>query len=383
LNRATSTIRNAFSDAYDFQAKSLFVATWNRVNKWKGEDSNDRNNEENTFQVAISSDGEASYVELLYPSNGIQWVQADVGESGLPDIRARAGFVSSDGRYTLLKGSGTDRVRYLSETSNCGQNGRFLYRVGKLHEDESVVEPDNINERVESEKPTSCSNGGRLLCHSSAMCEDKRDRSGFCCKCKDDFYGNGYSCIRNNIPIRVTGTISSNIGGSGSVSSSLQSYVVMVDGRAYTAISGLDGNLGPKIQLLEIIGGVIGWLFAKPIGQTLNGYQITGGKFNHTSTIRFQSGENLRISQHYTGLNLWDQLATEIDISGDIPFIHEGVKVSMDDFIEEYTASSPNSIQAVTHHKMQLSSGDPDIEFTVYQEVCNFHLTVSKHFFEF
>lgn len=381
LNRAASVVRSAFTDASDFSAKSLFVVTWNRVGKWKGDKSDDRSNEFNTFQVAIISSGEVSYVEFLYPQNGIQWVQAEAGESGLPDIRARAGFVASDERHTLLKGSGSDRVRHLTETSNYGQNGRWIYRVGKLADDKNVEQPDNLRIPEQTHTATSCSSGGRLQCHSSATCEDLVGKPGFCCKCREGYYGNGLSCIKNSVPIRVTGAIGGHIGTT-SASSSLQAYIVMVDGRSYTAISGVTGGLGPKMQLLEIIGGVIGWLFAKPIGETLNGYQVTGGKFNHTSEIRFESGESLHISQHYTGLNLWDQLAAEIEISGDVPEVREGIKVSMDDFIEEYTSSSSGSISSVSRHKISLTSGE-NIEYTIYQTVrsiiCCYTINIKKH----
>lgn len=61
-------------------------------------------------QLAVISNNEESFVQYLYPQNGINWIQAEVGESGLPDIRARAGFVAADGRFTLLKGSGSDNV---------------------------------------------------------------------------------------------------------------------------------------------------------------------------------------------------------------------------------------------------------------------------------
>lgn len=365
LSRASSTIREAFSNASDFSAQSLFIATWSNVPKWRGE-SRERLYEKNTFQVAVISNAESSYVEFLYPQGGLQWVQAENGESGLPDIRARAGFILSDGRYIALKGSGTDRVRHLSETSNAGQPGRWLYRVGKLAEGASVEEPDNVSHQEEPSQALTCASGGRLQCHSSATCEDTQD--GFCCKCKDGYYGNGNSCILNNIPIRVTGSITGHIGST-SIASQLQAYVVMVDGRSYTAVSALTGDLGPKVQLLQIIGGVIGWIFAKPVGPTLNGYQITGGKFNHTSNVRFQTGENLLIIQRFIGLNLWDQLAAEIEISGDVPTVHEGVKVSMDEFVEEFTSSGPNSIQSVSSHKIQLSSGEPDIAYTIYQDV--------------
>lgn len=365
LNRASNVVRGAFSDATNFRASSLLVVTWGNVPKWRGE-SRARSNELNTFQAAVISNEEESYVEFLYPQGGLQWVQAETGESGLPDIRAQAGFIAPDGRLHSLKGSGTDKARYLSEESNYGQNGRWLYRVGKLSEGENVEEPDNTQQIEETAQPLTCASGGRLQCHSSATCQDVQD--GFCCKCKDGFYGNGLSCIRNSVPIRLTGSITGHISST-SITAQIQSYIVMVDGRSYTAISTLNGELGTKVQLLEVVGGVIGWLFAKPVGQILNGYQITGGKFNHTSNIRFTTGENLHITQRYIGLNPWDQLAAEIEISGDVPAIHEGVKVTMDDLVEEYTTSGPNSIESVANHKIQLSSGEADIEYQIYQTV--------------
>lgn len=45
--------------------------------------------------MAIIIDEFETYVQFLYPINGLNWVQGDVGESGLPDVRAQAGFVSS------------------------------------------------------------------------------------------------------------------------------------------------------------------------------------------------------------------------------------------------------------------------------------------------
>lgn len=64
----------------------------------------------NTYQVAISSNGTHSFVELLYPENGIQWIQAESHPSGLPDAKAQAGFMS-EGRITTLQGSGTDQIQ--------------------------------------------------------------------------------------------------------------------------------------------------------------------------------------------------------------------------------------------------------------------------------
>lgn len=53
-----------------------------------------------------------TYVQYLYPAGGLNWIQGDIGESGLPDVRAQAGFVSEDGRFYSLKESGTDKVYY-------------------------------------------------------------------------------------------------------------------------------------------------------------------------------------------------------------------------------------------------------------------------------
>lgn len=53
----------------------------------------------------------------MYPSNGIQWLQGDQGESGLPDIRAQAGFVAEDGRFFTVTGSGTDNVSFKCENT--------------------------------------------------------------------------------------------------------------------------------------------------------------------------------------------------------------------------------------------------------------------------
>jgi nidogen (entactin) len=376
LMRASNVIRSAYTDASSFQAKHLLVATWSNVPKWRSnENRNERSYERNTFQVAIISSAEETYVEYLYPQGGLQWVQAETGDSGLPDIRARAGFVLTDGRNFELKGSGTDKVRHLTETSNYGQPGRWLYRIGKLTDDENLKEPDNVPAQPEDSNPTNCANGGRFSCHSSATCQDNSNGYGFICKCKDGYYGNGYSCIKNSVPIRVTGSVTGHIG-TDQIQSQVQSYIVTSDGKSYTALSSIGSEIGTKLQLLQVIGGVIGWVFAKPVGSILNGYQITGGKFNHSSNIRFDSGENLQITQRYTGLNLWDQLAVEIEISGDVPNIHEGVKVTMEDFFEEFSLSSSDTISVVSNHRAQLSSGEPDISYTIYQTVRSFSFVI-------
>ena len=69
----------------------------------------------NTFQVAVISSDDDTYVEFLYPENGIQWIKGTGTASALPDALAQAGFISADGRMYTLKGSGTDQVLNLHE----------------------------------------------------------------------------------------------------------------------------------------------------------------------------------------------------------------------------------------------------------------------------
>lgn len=68
----------------------------------------------NTYQAAISSNGTHSYVELLYPRDGIQWIQAESHPNGLPDAKAQAGFMS-EGRIYALTGSGTDQIQNIDK----------------------------------------------------------------------------------------------------------------------------------------------------------------------------------------------------------------------------------------------------------------------------
>lgn len=55
-------------------------------------------------------DDEDTFVQFIYPTGGLNWLQGDIGPLGLPDIRAQAGFVAEDGRSFNLDGSGTENV---------------------------------------------------------------------------------------------------------------------------------------------------------------------------------------------------------------------------------------------------------------------------------
>ena len=136
IKRASVLIQKHFSTGRGFEAKDLFIVTWDDVGFF--DQGNDKVrllcyfvffsvwpaklilslvsvSQGNTFQVVIATNGQDSFVMFAYPDNGIQWIQGVGKNPNLPDARAQAGFVSGDGRYYLLEGSGSDQVSNLNK----------------------------------------------------------------------------------------------------------------------------------------------------------------------------------------------------------------------------------------------------------------------------
>ncbi|KAF7287931.1 hypothetical protein GWI33_000273 [Rhynchophorus ferrugineus] len=291
LQRATENIRESFLSSYDFEATSIFVVTW-------------------------SSD-----------------------ESGLPDARAQVGLLSGQEESFILPGSGTEQVKNLERWTNIELNGQFLYRV----DGKKVQEPDGYTYASSAEQHNTCSSTP-TACHSHARCHDYEE--GFCCQCKEGFYGNGKYCVKDDAPIRVAGKVNGKLNGEILESLDLQAYVVLNDGRAYTAISKIPKSISDDAKTLQILGGFIGYLFAKPVRGALNGFQLTGGHCNHSSIITYpHTNQVVKINQEYEGLDVYDQLRVNIHIDGSIPTIPAGAKVDIDEYSEQYTHTAEGVLQ--------------------------------------
>ncbi|XP_018362024.1 PREDICTED: nidogen-2 isoform X2 [Trachymyrmex cornetzi] len=352
LARAGGLIRSAFKDANNFMPTHVFLATWMDVGYY-----NERNDKVNTYQVAISSNGTHSFVELLYPENGIQWIQGESHPNGLPDAKAQAGFMSEGKMYTL-RGSGTDQIQNVDKWSNVNRPGQWLFQVGPIDEGENIKTPDNIEDTMTMQQAASCRTGA-TTCHSKATCIDYE--IGFCCSCKQGYFGNGKSCQPNDVPLRVIGRISGTLNGVEFPSRDLQCYVQTKDGRTYTALSRVSEEIGASFQLLGNLGGIIAWLFAKPVSDTENGYELTGGLFNHTAELNFpSSGDKVTIRSNYLGLDVFGQLKMEAEIMGSVPHLERDTRVDYGDYDELYTRAQPGVIRSQSERTCKLLRGGGD-----------------------
>ncbi|XP_039956515.1 nidogen [Bactrocera tryoni] len=364
LQKATNLVNYAYPEKAQFVADKLIVATWKNVGHFSA-----KNDKLNTFQVALIANEEETFVHFIYAYNGINWLQGETGALGLPDIRAQAGFVAEDGRHYYIDGSGTDSARFtFTENSNIGVPGVWLFHVGALNETGNVEVPIDQEDLNAIPQAETCADSGHKTCNFNADCHDKRD--GFCCVCREGFYGNGKACLKNDYPIRVTGTLAGQINGQViDERAKLQSYVVTADSRSYTAVNPVSVELGAQLRLVVPVFSALGWLFAKSLNGVANGYHLTGGHCVHVSKIRFETGESLTVNQTFEGLNYWDQLSVKLEFFGDVPTVSSNAKLHMADYVDEYAYVSPNELHSVHAHLIEIPEENRVINFQLDQSI--------------
>lgn len=73
----------------------------------------------------------------------------------------------------------------------------------------------------------------------------------------------------------------------------LHAYIVVGDGRAYTAISEVPEPLGWALMPVTPIGGLFGWLFALKLPNSHNGFNITGKDVDQILAKGLQRSDHL------------------------------------------------------------------------------------------
>ncbi|KAM8921253.1 nidogen-2 [Pelodytes ibericus] len=182
-------------------------------------------------------------------------------------------------------------------------------------------------------------NRKRGHCSQHGFCTDYS--SGYCCHCQDSYYGNGVHCLPKGAPHRVNGKVSGNIlVGQTPVSfdgADLHAYVVVNDGRAYTAISQVPQPASWSLAPLTPIGGLFGWLFALEKPGHHNGFSITGAKFVHNIEVIFSPGEEtVHITQTADGFDSENYINLKTKIQGRIPYIPQTSTIQIPQYTELY-----------------------------------------------
>ncbi|XP_068178370.1 nidogen-1-like [Antennarius striatus] len=206
-----------------------------------------------------------------------------------------------------------------------------------------VVVDEDLDVDVLAYNLGSCSHN-RHKCSAFADCQDHSD--GYCCRCRPGFYGDGKDCVPEGQPQRMNGKVKGRVfvGDSPSpvelVNLDLHSYVVANEGRAYVAISSVPDSLGPALQPLSSVGGVMGWAFALEQPGHQNGFRLIGGVFSRRAEVVFHPGnERLSVEQRFEGVDPHDHLVVSTHLEGRVPEVPPRSTVNISPYTEVYQYS--------------------------------------------
>ncbi|XP_045910130.1 nidogen-2 isoform X2 [Micropterus dolomieu] len=240
----------------------------------------------------------------------------------------------------------------------------------------SVEEEENFDTGViqyTTENKETCARF-QQQCSQNAFCSDYA--TGFCCHCRPGFYGNGRQCLPDGAPQRVSGKMSGTVTvGSTPVKLNnidLHAYIVVGDGRAYTAISEVPEPLGWALMPLAPIGELFGWLFALELPNSQAGFKNTGAEFTrHAEVIFYPGNQRLSIIQTGRGLDDHNHLTVDTVVNGNVPFMPPGAEVTIDPFKEiyQYYPSVATSTSVREFSVVSAEQGSESFSFQLKQNI--------------
>ncbi|VDD92037.1 unnamed protein product, partial [Enterobius vermicularis] len=150
-------------------------------------------------------------------------------------------------------------------------------------------QPEPIPEAAaEKTEPEDFSALQGAACDANGYCTDYHP--GYCCSCKKGYYGNGEYCLKKGENERIYGTLEGQINGVDLKGKQLHTFADTEKGRAYFALTKIPSYVGQPLLLVDEIGTVIGWLFAK-----------VRGVFNRTINVHIGHRHALVVKQLFTG----------------------------------------------------------------------------------
>ncbi|XP_029930951.1 nidogen-2 isoform X2 [Myripristis murdjan] len=211
-------------------------------------------------------------------------------------------------------------------------------------------------------------------CSQNALCTDYP--TGFCCHCQPGFYGNGRQCLPEGAPQRVSGKVNGVVTvGLTPVELNnidLHAYIVVGDGRAYTAISEVPEPVGWALMPVSPIGELFGWLFALELPNSQGGFKITGAEFTRHAEVVFHPGnQHLSITQTARGLDDHNHLTVDTVVNGNVPFLPPGATVTMEPFKEIYQfyPSVATSTSVREYSVVSAERGSESLSFQLKQNI--------------
>lgn len=133
LRKASQDIYKAFPDHFlaGMKLSWMFIVTWKDVPFYGNSASCNGNSKRNTYQLILTSDGTHSFALIYYTK--IQWTTgtASSGDcNGLFGSPAKAGFDYGDQQtWYTIPGSCQNSVLNITETSNVGDPGKWVFRI--------------------------------------------------------------------------------------------------------------------------------------------------------------------------------------------------------------------------------------------------------------
>ncbi|XP_062604167.1 nidogen-1-like, partial [Saccostrea cucullata] len=214
---------------------------------------------------------------------------------------------------------------------------------------------------------------GTKQCDLNAQCVDYP--LGYCCRCLDNYYGNGISCLEMGEPQRLNGKVYGELNGSPVANLDMHIYIVSRDGRAYTAVSRIPPEMEGNMRSLVTIGGIMGWMFAQTQHpDAKNGYTLTGGVLNRTAVIRHSTGEQVQIIQKFFGHDAQGHMRLETEIQGSVPAVPVNSTFTLNDYIEEYERVGAGTWQSVSTGRYIVNGRTRQYELdqTIRYEECKY-----------